>query len=68
MSEMKELYIAPEVELLCFEPMENIAVFLTGLGEGQTPGEGSQGSIWDDNTDQETTGPGSTNPDGDWWL
>ena len=27
--EMKEIYIAPEVEILCFQPVETLASFLT---------------------------------------
>ena len=30
---MKELYIAPELEILCFAPMEGIASFTPVLGE-----------------------------------
>ena len=41
--EMKETYIAPEAELLCFEPMENIANdFWTtwGVRSGEDNGNG----------------------------
>ena len=62
---MKEFYIAPEVELLCFEPVENIANdwLLLSNGNGQTPNQdGSNFGIYvpDETTD-------STEHDGSPW-
>lgn len=42
---MKELYIAPEVEVLCFAPVENLATdidFGDLIGGGSGGGSGSQ--------------------------
>ena len=65
--EMKETYIAPEVELLCFEPVENIATefSLWSNGNGLTPGQdGSNTEV--EGTFAPTEGGPTVDPDGEW--
>lgn len=54
---MKELYVSPELEILCFAPMEGIAsiVPVYGLG-GSINGKGlsniEDSQYWEDNFDE----------------
>jgi len=58
-SKMKELYIAPEVEILCFMPVEALAADTWGWstfgagdnGTGQLPGTASDTTIEGGGTD-----------------
>ena len=44
--EMNELYIAPEVEILCFRPVENLAnEFMSGWSFGSGQAGGNQGEL-----------------------
>ena len=66
--ELKKTYITPEAELLCFEPVENIAngFALWSNGSGLTPDpDGSLGGGVDIPVDGESTSP-TLDPDGEW--
>lgn len=54
--EMKEIYIAPEVEILCFQPMEALASFLTSTWNW--PGSGELGDDENQQPGFESTTPG----------
>ena len=56
--EMKEIYMAPEVEILCFQPVETLANLATNWswGSGTVGGDENEGDDFlefDSNTDSE---------------
>lgn len=53
---MKELYISPELEILCFAPIEGIASFVPVYGTGATIDPNDISNVgddqyWEDNSD-----------------
>ena len=51
--EIKELYISPEVEIMCFQPVESLASFLTGTWNW------GSGDLGDDDEFNDLTSPGT---------
>ena len=62
--ELKEIYIAPEIEILCFRPVELLANNFTGTwnwsgGTGEAGG-GNEGTLESENVGQDSEYEGDT--------
>lgn len=55
---MKELYISPELEILCFAPIENLASVTIPTFEGGNSGGVSTGEVGGDHDSTFTPGEG----------